>query len=61
MLIKGHLVDIFKGCSEVQEEIMLEDFARVDFYVPKYKLIIEVNGYYHYNYMAKLNKQSEAK
>ena len=42
---------------EVNEEYLLADYARVDFFVPKYKLVIELNGPTHYNCVNILNRK----
>jgi very-short-patch-repair endonuclease len=39
--------------------VVIEDFSRCDFFIPKYNLIVEVLGYCHRNGQNKLDKRTE--
>lgn len=46
---------------EVQEEVTIAEFVRVDFFIPELMLIIEVDGPLHDNGLNKMNKKTQMK
>jgi very-short-patch-repair endonuclease len=45
----------------LQQEVIIADFVRVDFFVPELNLIIEVDGPLHENGISHSNKKSQMK
>lgn len=64
-LIRQHLDFVVNSFPDrkldIQTEVTLENFARVDLFVPEFNLIVEVNGPTHFNAMRKLNKKTQTR